>query len=208
MNVYEYFIKQYQLYILLKKQFDDSYNKVKNIYEENIANERQNVFKENSINKETEVKKENIARESNSKICDKQILKEDLTENIVVKCPKEEMIFYIFKKLSLYTHPDKTKDDKLIVIFRTLNEYKMNEDFTGIFYILTTFPNKKIRNNIIAYLEQNFQLFKILEVEINLLNKRISNMKESLIWNCYYNNCEDIRKNAQEKLWILISNNK
>ena len=212
MKVYEYFILKYNYYLVLKAQFDQSYENIKKKYEENES--EINLTKEDNCEKNKKENEEENKKEKIPPITDNNPIKTsyESAENPVEKNSENKIdeklyiINYLFKKLSLFTHPDKTKEEKLIKLFRALNKNKEDNDFCGIFFILLTFPNEKIRNNLLQTIEKKCKLFKILENEINLINRRIQNIQTSLIWNCYYNPNDDVRKNAQEKLWILISN--
>ena len=213
MDLNEYFIIKFEKYLEIKEKLEKCFKEIKNHSKtENQENTKtENPQTENQENTKTEnqenTKNENPQTENqettktenqettkieNSQIQNKTHLKQNLE--------RVKIINFIFKKLSLHTHPDKTDNNK----FLELKKIKEENDFAKIYYFLLKFENQKVKNKILTDIQKKFDYLKTLVNEINIISNRINNMTSNPLWKAFYHPNELIREDLKNKILNLI----
>jgi hypothetical protein len=128
-------------------------------------------------------------------------MRKELSNEKKINLEKIKIINFIYKKLSLHTHPDKTKDNQNFIKLKRLKE---NKDFSGMYYFLLKFNQIKIKNKILLEIKNKNNFNKLLVEEINILTYRINNMRSNSLWEAFFHSNKLIRDNLKNKILNLL----
>ena len=232
MDLNFYFINQYETYLDTKNKLEDCFRDIQKDLETDRSKENldeSDKFKENLDESEKmETSKENLdetdkfkenldesekmetSKENLDESEKKETSKENLDESEKMETSvkkngiteKEKIINFIYKKMSLFLHPDKNK--KYENEFIKLKKCYEEKDFSKIYYFMLKLEEYKIKKKVFELVEKKYKLEEVLVEEINKITTRINNMVNNELWKAYYHPDEKLREITKNKILNLI----
>lgn len=117
---------------------------------------------------------------------------------------KQKVIKYIYKKLSLFLHPDKIVDEKkkdeMMLKFKILKKAYIDKKLDEMIYFLLTLTRNSYINQIISTIEKEKGIEKLIKCETNEVRQNIMEVEKSAIWIAYFHPKVLIRDKAKKQL--------